>query len=353
MAVITTEVCKILEINPHPNADSLELATVKGWQTCIKKDTYKVGDLVVYFEPASCLPEAMAKKIGVVDYLRDRLTINGDRALVVGQIKLRGEASFGLVIPAEPQMQEGDDVAEYYGVTKYEPPVTNKINGGDMESDSILFPRYSSPENLRSNPRIFTDGEEIVVTEKIHGTSCRVGYIWDDETNAPILKAGSKGFARRKPEDLYSNTYWFPHTYEGIQNLLTACSNTGVNQVIIYGEVYGPKIQNYTYGEPCQKFRAFDILIDGNYLRADNFTAICDLYKIPTVPLMYRGEYSLQKIKELSDGDSLIGGTHGREGVVVKPIVERTDRKVGRVCMKYIGDNYLLGKSHAQDTTDV
>ena len=46
MKVATIE--KILEVKPHPNADALELATIKGWQVCIKKNEFKPGDLCIY-----------------------------------------------------------------------------------------------------------------------------------------------------------------------------------------------------------------------------------------------------------------------------------------------------------------
>ena len=47
---------EILEINEHPNADALELATILGWQVVIKKDQFKVGDKVVYVGLDSILP---------------------------------------------------------------------------------------------------------------------------------------------------------------------------------------------------------------------------------------------------------------------------------------------------------
>jgi hypothetical protein len=46
MKVATIE--QIKEVRPHPNADALELATIKGWQVCIKKNEFKAGDLCIY-----------------------------------------------------------------------------------------------------------------------------------------------------------------------------------------------------------------------------------------------------------------------------------------------------------------
>jgi RNA ligase len=94
-------------------------------------------------------------------------------------------------------------------------------------------------------------------------------------------------------------------------------------------------------------------MLDGKYVDYAIFKSLCDRYEIPQVPLVYEGAFSLEMIKGFSDGDSLVGGSHGREGVVIKPIVEREHPKLGRVILKYVGDRYLFGKAGEQDTTDV
>ena len=47
MSTIKVVVTRIDEIRPHPNADSLELAVIGGWQMCDKKDLYQAGGEVV------------------------------------------------------------------------------------------------------------------------------------------------------------------------------------------------------------------------------------------------------------------------------------------------------------------
>jgi hypothetical protein len=93
--------------------------------------------------------------------------------------------------------------------------------------------------------------------------------------------------------------------------------------------------------------------LDGKFIDYGKFKELCDRHQISQVPLIYEGAFSLEVIKGFSDGESLVGGNHGREGVVVKPIIERNDVKLGRVMLKYIGDHYLFGKVAEQDTTDV
>ncbi len=100
-------------------------------------------------------------------------------------------------------------------------------------------------------------------------------------------------------------------------------------------------------------FRAFDLLIDGKYADVSEFEKLCDQFGVERVPRAFAGEFKLEKIRALSDGPSLVSGAHNiREGVVVKPRVERTDPKIGRVILKYVGDTYLFGDS-ISDTQDV
>jgi RNA ligase (TIGR02306 family) len=354
MSTIKVEVCEILEIKPHDNADALELATVQGWQMCVKKGVHQVGDAIVYFEQGTVLKQEVAARLNVSTYLSEKTDINGDRVLVVHRIKLRGEPSFGLLILPEPGMQLGDDVADFYEAVKYHPPV--KSTAGDSAIEDPLFPKYTNLENMRSYPNLLEIGEPVIVTEKIHGTNCRVGFVWHSDDEQPIMMAGSRTLRRKEPEDplmMVVNTYWFPHTLPGVKNLLADLQANGHKQAILYGEVYGQGIQAYTYGTKKIGFRAFDLTIDGKYVNYDLFKSLCDRHQIEQVPLVYAGNFSLDIIKGFSDGDSLIGGTHGREGVVVKPIVERNHPKSGRVILKYIGDRYLFGKVAEQDTTDV
>jgi RNA ligase (TIGR02306 family) len=354
MSTIKVEVCEILEINPHNNANALELATVQGWQMCVKKGVHQSGDLVVYFEQGTVLTKEVAERLNVGAYLVEKTDINSDRVLVVHRIKLRGEPSFGLIVQPEAGMELGADVAEFYGATKYYPPV--KVQAGDSASDDPDFPKYTNLENMRSYPKMLEIGELVVATEKVHGSNCRVGFVWHSDEEQPTMMAGSRALRRKEPEDpmaMVANTYWFPHTLISVKNLLVDLQIQGHKQAILYGEVYGQGIQAYTYGEKRMNFRAFDLMLDGKYVDHSIFKSLCDRYQVEQVPLIYEGAFSLEIIKGISDGDSLIGGNHGREGVVVKPIVERDNPKSGRVILKYIGDRYLFGKVAEQDTTDV
>lgn len=158
MSGLVVKVRRIDALIPHPNADSLELALVGGWQTVVKKDIFKNGDLVVFVPPDTVIPQELSDKLGVTKYLHKQ-------RLIVA--KLRGENSFGLLIVPEPHMWEGQDVAEYYGITKYIPPV--KMSAGDAVAEAPVFFKYTDIENMRNYNNVLKEGEPVIYTEKIHG----------------------------------------------------------------------------------------------------------------------------------------------------------------------------------------
>jgi RNA ligase (TIGR02306 family) len=355
MSQVVVEVVEIEDVQPHSNADRLFIAQIKGWQTVIKKledgsPQFQVGERVVYIPPDSTLPRELAVRLEVVNYLSEKTNINGDKELVVKRVRLRGEPSYGFVItPDDPTWAVGMDVKEHYGIGKFMPPV--KFSAGDAESPHPLFEKYTDMENLRHFPTIIQEGEEVIITEKIHGTNSRIGYVEGG------LVAGSHRVQRRRPapEDLKTNTYWFPSTQKPVIALLDELKEKH-NQVILYGEIYGRRVQRLAYGKKGSAlgYIAFDLYVDGKYLDYDDFKALCDKHKVPTVPLLGRGAYSLAYVKGLSSGKTTMADKHIREGGVVKPIKERYDPKIGRVILKYVSDAYLLNKKlAAADATDM
>jgi RNA ligase (TIGR02306 family) len=338
MSSLIVEVCRIERVLPHPNADLLELAHIKGWQCVVPKGKYGAGNLVTYVPIDAVIPTELSERLGITKYLS-----NGR----VRCARLRGEPSFGVIMDVEdPSWAEGADVRERYGITKYVPPL--RPSAGDAAEPHPLFVSYTDVENLRNFPSVFAEGEDVVVTEKLHGTNCRVGLVEGE------LMAGSMEVRRKRPEAGAegSNLYWFPTTLPGVTGLLEELGRSH-RQAILFGEVFGSKVQNLNYGRKGEfGFAAFDVLADGRYLDAPQFLELCDRHGVPTVPELLRGPYSLAQVKQLAEGPTTLGGGHVREGVVVRPLVERVDPKVGRAVLKYIGDGYLFSKG-VSDTNDV
>ena len=105
---------QIVDIQPIPEADKIEVATVLGWKVVIAKaDNFHVGDKVVYIEIDSKVPERPE-----FEFLRDR-------KFRVRTIRLRGQYSQGLILPMTILKGEnyeiGADVTKELGITYYVP----------------------------------------------------------------------------------------------------------------------------------------------------------------------------------------------------------------------------------------
>ncbi len=350
MAECIVEVCRIERIEAHPNADALELAQIKGWQCVVPLGRYREGQLVTYIPIDSMIPIRHADRWGITKYLAVRATPD-PKDTPAGRVRcarLRGEPSFGVIVAVEDAgWVEGQNVREHYGIVKYVPPL--RPTAGDAEVGHPLFIPYTDVENLRNFPGVLVPGEEVVVTEKIHGTNSRVGLIEGE------WMAGSMGLRRKWPEgeaNMARNPYWFPTTLPGVRGLVEALGALH-RQCILFGEVFGSAIQDLHYGQQGRfGYRAFDLLLDGKYVDADRFIGLCENHGVETAPPLFQGEYMLEQVRTLSMGNTTLPGSHIREGVVVRPLRERTDPKVGRVILKYIGDQYLFSKSADRDVKD-
>lgn len=90
---------KISEIKPIEGADKIELAVLDGWRVIIKKDEYKVNDLVVYLEIDSWVPTELAPFLTPVG--KEPKEYNGVKGERLRTKKIRGEISSGLILPIE------------------------------------------------------------------------------------------------------------------------------------------------------------------------------------------------------------------------------------------------------------
>lgn len=189
-------------MRPHPNADRLEVAVIKGWQTVVSKGQFATGQAVVYFPPDVLLPQGRTDEFGVTKYCQSQ----PEGMFRVRKTRLRGEPSFGFAVPAAEGQVVGEVVTDLYGAKKYEPPVLG-MQGDILGGGHPQFLPFTEIENLHRYPDLFQDGEQVVATEKIHGIQVRIGWI-DGQ-----IMAGSKSHADprvgRAIAKYVSNAYLF------------------------------------------------------------------------------------------------------------------------------------------------
>lgn len=328
MSQFQVKVVTISDVSEHPNADALEIAHIDGsmWQTVVAKGKYSAGDIAIYVPVEALLPVDVSDRWGVTQYLSKQR---------VRAARLRGEMSYGFLVDATG-FSVGDDLTEHFGITKYEPPV--KLDDGDMDRELATFPMYTDIENVHNFPNLFEKNEMVVVTEKLHGTNSRVGYVLD-ENGEPSLVCGSRTHRRKLG---MGSMYELPLLIPEVTKLLLAA---GPNTVL-FGEIFGGKVQgsHFSYGSQKPTFKVFDIWQDGSYLSHDDCLLSCDWAGIEHVPVLAIMAYDIDAIKSMTCGPSSLHDGTIREGVVIKPTTERNDPSIGRVILKFKGDDFLLNK---------
>jgi RNA ligase (TIGR02306 family) len=278
----------------------------------------------------------------------------GSRGDRVKAIRLRGVLSPGLLYaPDGIDLEEGVDYAEALGIVKWVPPVPVDMAGKAYACARISS--YTEIENVKRFPGVFVDGEEVCAREKLHGT-CQVCFIDVDGT----FHVSSKGMAKSslaleneltaegKPKNAYWRSALDNETPTELARIADELRAEGVSfeTIALYGETIG--VQDLNYGLPKGQlaFAAFDLKVDDRYLDYDCFAALADAHAIPRVPPLYRGPFDEETLWQVASGrESYSGGeAHVREGVVVRPVVERYDTTLGRVCLKFVSEAYLLRK---------
>ncbi len=371
MSTLKVTVERVLSVDPHPNADRLEVVTVLGWQVVTRKGSYQAGDLCVYFPVDSVLPPALESWLFPAD---SKVTLSKGR---IKTIKLRGHVSQGMCVPAGEvraqysvmhSLEEGDDLTALLGVTKYEPPVKgdSRMPGAGKQrvkrKDNPHFAKYTDLENIKNYPRVLDEQEIVVITEKIHGTNFRAGWV-------PRV---ARTWVQRLRQRL--NLWWDPWEFVyGSRNVqlqrgdgacyydtnvyAATCKHYSLEQrlpkgVVIYGEVFGAGIQpGYAYGctEGETKLRLFDVARNGQYLGYTEARAVADEASLQWSPVLFIGPYTPARVTSCTNGPSVVAPEQAvREGCVVRPWAERTGA-CGRVLLKSISPDYAMSKHADQE----
>lgn len=197
VAVVT----HIRALNILPNCDNVVGAPLFGYQAIVGKDT-KVDDLVVVFTAETQLSEVFSSNNNLYrdatknvnpeakGYIEDNRRVRA--------IKFRGHRSDALVMPVSSLaftgidvslLKDGDQFDEIAGVEicrKYEVPRKSGSLGTGKQGFKVeKFKRIDNkflPEHLATSHwfralNSIPDDAEIVVTQKLHGTSIRLGNV--------------------------------------------------------------------------------------------------------------------------------------------------------------------------------
>lgn len=344
-----------LTIHEHPNADALELAQVGLYKAVVTKGAYETGEWALYIPEQAIVPDALIEELGLVGRLA------GKDKNRVRAVRLRGELSQGIVCrPTAAQKLigadwdcfstrfESFDFAELLGIEKWVPEIPTHMAGVMVEAPDLM--RWVDIENIKRYPDIFAPGEPVTATEKVHGTCCLTTVTADGQVLVTSKGFSSKGLAIAESD---SNLYWRSvkaHNIAGVGREIL--EHLGAGRVGVFGEVYGQGVQDLGYGVNAgvtPGYAVFDISVDlpgegVRWLSQDEVVKYAG--SLPVVPRLFEGPYDEAALLALAEGSTVVGaGAHIREGIVVRPVVERRSEVTGgRAIGKFVSDGYLTRK---------
>ena len=383
-------------VEKHPNADRLQKAKAFGSGIVVGLDA-KDGDIGVYFQSGLALDSKFAV---ANDLIRRKNPVTNapeggmlDANCRIRTQKFRGEISDGLFLPmdslrkagVEPwlidDLHPGDFFENIAGTpicTKY---VIKTRNTGGASSKlpkvkgSVMFKEHYDTPQLRFNLENISRKDYIVITEKVHGTSQRLGNVQDIKpltgakkfvaklfglgpimkwrdivgTRRTVVQIDNQGGFYSKDFRFEASQPFFGKLYKGETIYYEVIGYADERPIMgtVDNEKLGPefvkaygKKTTFSYGCEPGKFAIYVYRItltnEDGYSMDYTWEAIekrCDELSVPFVPVLFKGpvsdltgaeqyEDTSKLIEDLAElyvqGPSTIDSTHIKEGVVIR-----------------------------------
>jgi len=311
---------RIDDIQPIIGADLIEAVKIGGWNVVAQKSMgYKAGDLVIYCEIDSFIPNEIAPFL--TQGGKEPKEYKGVKGERLRTKKLKGVVSQGLLLPLsvvfelDPQTSVdivGTNVSEILGVQKYEPPA--EFLAANAKGSFPYFIPKTDQERIQNLKNKYNDwyveSNTWEVTEKLHGSSMTV-YFKDGEVGVCSRNLELK-------EDL-DNTFWkTAHSSGAVEALKSLGKNMAVQ-----GELIGPGINDNIYKLTDFKFYVFNIFdIDKQqYFVPSHCRSVVEKLQLLHVPVLYSEVLQQDNIEDVlsyAEGKSQLNITTEREGLVFK-----------------------------------
>lgn len=305
----------VVDIDPIPGADRIQLATVGcedagTWKGVVTKDI-NAGDKVLVLLQDALLPES------------ERWAFMSKHKWRVRMARFKGVPSECVILPLEPAEEEiwgvGQDVGGQLDITKYSKPLPAEMVGKAKGNFPSFIPKTDEPNFQRVRDRDELMQCEWYATVKYDGTSCTAFVLEDAEANLHVC-------SRNLELEDGDNLYWkVARKYELVNMPEGVC---------IQFEIVGPGVQGNPLGLIDHEIRVFTAhdVGDGKSMAkrmpAQYVAKFCDLYGWPMAKVVATGRGpltndELQKMAEIKYPN----GRNG-EGVVVRGLDNQFSFKV-------------------------
>lgn len=298
---------QITAIEPIVGADRIEEVWVDGWSVVCQKGIHHLGDLVLYFELDSFLPELDPRFESFMKF--GTRTFDGVVGHRVKTVRLKGTYSQGIIMPIQEFPEIGDnpefdvDYSSVIGVVKWELPEVSGYSG-DQKGTFPWFLQKSDQEriqNLYGKLASSKLSDELFVgTLKMDGSSITVFYV-----NAEKYSTQGFGICSRNQELKYDPELPFEEQGNFVKGAINSNLFNKVKELhetyggyyAIQGELVGAGIQGgFEKFDTYQVFayNIFDIE-ERKFVDYGIFEMMADVVELQTVPLVYEREYILKE----------------------------------------------------------
>jgi len=340
---------RVLAVEPIEGADRIEKLKVLGWQLVSGKGNFPPDSLCVYLEIDSVPPDTAAfdflwQPTPKADESPQPKVARPDNFRLRSK-KLRGTISQGLalpisILPADCTPVEGLDVTEVLGITKWEPPEQSFPRETDGPFPTHLFPK-TDEIRVQAAPEILDElrGVECYIAVKMDGQS--LTFARYDHEGVDTHTVCTRNYALK---DLPDSPHWQMARALRIFDKIP-------QGFAVQGEFCGPHIQANRLGLKQREFYAFQAysMAERKYLDFRELLRFCDLIGVTTVPIEYTGPLNESLESVLARADGKYANGHCREGIVIRPTVERIsetlskfNRSPTRASFKAINNSFLL-----------
>lgn len=326
---------KIKALEPIEGADLIEKATILGWQLVVKKGDYQVGDLCIYVEIDSILPEKSE-----YEFLRNK-------QFRIKTIRLRGQISQGIcfplnLLPPDFEKIEEADCTDILDIIKHEVPIPAHL-AGLMKGP---FPSFI-PKTDETRVQVLQ-----TMLDKFLGTKCYITEKLDGSSATFYLKNGEFGACSRNLELVKDekNTFWKVAEELKLEEKLKSLGGNFALQGELVGEgIQGNKLK--IKGQTVFFFNIFDI-DKHQFLSFENLKKTLKRLDLPFVPVLsedYLLTNDIQKIVAMANVKTTLNPLSWAEGIVIRPLEETSDREFtnelefgGRISFKAINPEFLI-----------
>jgi len=386
---------KISNVQSISGYDKIDLYQIKGWQVIAGKGEFKIGELVVFIEPDTILPERPE-----FEFLRKRCWNSVYGGFRIRVMKLGGIYSQGIIFPLsilnKPKklnlfkwlilfnkktiFQENQDMTSPLGIIRYDEEEKEQLryekrhpqkkyfgfrkilfklgligHKKRKRTKKSYFPSFfpkSDEIRLNSIPEILDciKEKEIYISEKIDG--CSSSFYYKDGEFGVCTRNMKIG--RNANVGLIGSVHWACVDKYDIENKLSSyCKNNNKN-IVLQGEIIAPSVQGNKYQKTEPELYLYQIydINKQNFINYPEFIIITKDLGIPTVPILFKGnerDLNLNSVEDwikYSIGKSIINLSIEREGIVIRTVKEEKSPGLktinSRISFKVINPEFLL-----------